>query len=198
MQAKSLQLCPTVSRPYGLFLPPRLLCPSNYPGKNLEWVAVPSSGTLPNPAVEPTALCPLHRQVCSLPLAAPELTSVSSRPLFHLIQDLRFVNASYERKREKEPWPHVNLAKSNAVAGKTVNLGHRHCLVEDATLFSLGSRTAGFAFWLPAVPLRRNTSRQNEYVLYKNIWKPVKLYSALLMCFVNVNQEEANPWLCDV
>ena len=30
-----------------------LLCPWNSPGKILEWVAVPSSGDLPNPGIEP-------------------------------------------------------------------------------------------------------------------------------------------------
>ena len=37
----------------------------------LECVAMPSSGDLPDPGIEPTSLCLLHWQAGSLPLAPP-------------------------------------------------------------------------------------------------------------------------------
>ena len=43
-------------RPHGL-QPARLLCPWDSPGKNiLEWVAMPPSGDLPNPGIEPISV----------------------------------------------------------------------------------------------------------------------------------------------
>ena len=36
--------------------PTRLLCPQDSPGKDTEWVAISSSGDLPNPGIEPTSL----------------------------------------------------------------------------------------------------------------------------------------------
>ena len=96
----SFSVVPNTLWPYGL-LPPRLLCPSNYPGKNLGMGCCALLwGCFQTLLLNPQLLCLLHRQVCSLPLAAPgKPTSACNRPLFHLIKDLRFANASYERKR---------------------------------------------------------------------------------------------------
>ena len=38
------------------YKPTRLLCPRDSPGKNTEWVAVPSSRDLPDPGIEPASL----------------------------------------------------------------------------------------------------------------------------------------------
>ena len=47
----------------------RFLCPWDSPGKNLEWVATPSSGDLSNPGVEPGSPA---LQAGSLPFEPPE------------------------------------------------------------------------------------------------------------------------------
>ena len=61
-------------RPYGL-QHARLLCLWDSPGKKriLEWVAMPPTGNLPDPGIEPTSLASylLHQQAGSLPLAPP-------------------------------------------------------------------------------------------------------------------------------
>ena len=44
----------------------------------LEWVAMPFSGDLPNPGIEPMSLSLLHRQVGSLPLTPPGSPMLSS------------------------------------------------------------------------------------------------------------------------
>ena len=51
--ARSLQLCLTL-QPSRL-QPAKLLCPWDFPGRILEWVAMFSSRDLPDPAIEPTS-----------------------------------------------------------------------------------------------------------------------------------------------
>ena len=56
MLARSaIQSCPSLLRHYGL-QPARLLCPWDSPGKNMEWVACPPPGDLPNPGIKPVSL----------------------------------------------------------------------------------------------------------------------------------------------
>ena len=57
-------------RPQGL-QPARLLCPWDSPGKSPGVVAMPSSGDLPGPGVEPASLSLLHGQAGSLPPGKP-------------------------------------------------------------------------------------------------------------------------------
>ena len=52
---QSLKLYPALLRPREL-QPTRLLCPRNFPGKNiLEWLPFPSPGDLPDPGIEPVS-----------------------------------------------------------------------------------------------------------------------------------------------
>ena len=51
------QLCPTLLQPHGLETA-GLLCPWDFSGKNTRMTAISSSRDLPNPATEPTLMCP--------------------------------------------------------------------------------------------------------------------------------------------
>ena len=54
--ARVVVLCSADSlRLYGL-KPIRFLCPWDFPGKDLEWVAIPSPGDLPDLGIEPSSL----------------------------------------------------------------------------------------------------------------------------------------------
>ena len=48
----------------------RLLCPWDSPDKNTEWAAMPSSGDLPDPGMEPTSPASPALQADSLPLSS--------------------------------------------------------------------------------------------------------------------------------
>ena len=62
VKVKVAQSCQTCLRPH------RLYCPWSSPGQNMEWGAVPLSGDLPDPGIEPRSLA---LQADSLPAEPP-------------------------------------------------------------------------------------------------------------------------------
>ena len=68
MHAKSLQSCLTLCNPIDCS-PPGSSVHRILQGRILEWVAMPSSGDLPNSGIRPASLCIVHLQTVSFPLA---------------------------------------------------------------------------------------------------------------------------------
>ena len=64
------KLCPTLCNPLDCSLPASSVH-GILQARILEWIAMPSSGDLPDPGIEPASLILLHWQVGSSPLAAP-------------------------------------------------------------------------------------------------------------------------------
>ena len=70
VQAKSLHSCLTLWDSLG-HGPPGTCVHWILQARWLEWVDIPSSGSVPDPGIQSLLLCLLHWQACSLPLVSP-------------------------------------------------------------------------------------------------------------------------------
>ena len=68
-------VCPTLCDPMDCSLPGSSIH-GIFQARILEQVAFPTPGDLPNPGIEPTSLCLLHRQADSLSLASLVVTII--------------------------------------------------------------------------------------------------------------------------
>ena len=120
MHAKSLQLCPTLCNPNGLYSPPGPSVHGILQARILEWVAVSFSQGL-----NPSLLHLLQWQMSSLPLAPPGKPS-------HLNQHPVFYNEILSTFKKNElvnflPWTSVFHLGNKQVGGTTPD----SCAVEE-------------------------------------------------------------------